>query len=49
MSVELYSIEKLYRSPIFFYDVHPNIWVTLFGGRAEYTESVVKYGIYGIL
>ena len=32
-----------------FYDVHSDIWVTLFGGRAEYTESVVKYGIYGIL
>ena len=29
---------------IFFYDVLPDIWVTLFGGMAEYMESVVKYG-----
>ena len=27
----------------------PNIWVTLFGGMAEYMQSVVKYGIYVIL
>ena len=32
-----------------FYDVLPNIWVTLFGGMAEYMQSVVKYGIYVIL
>ena len=49
MSEALSSISKSYRSPIFFYDVLPNIWVTLFGGMAEYMESVVKYGIYVIL
>ena len=50
MSEALSSIQKSYRFPIFFfYDVLPNIWVTLFGGMAEYMQSVVKYGIYVIL
>ena len=49
MSEALSSISKSYRSPIFFYDVLPNIWVTLSGGMAGYMESVVKYGIYVVL
>ena len=38
MTEALSSILKSYRSPIFFYDVLSDIWVTLYGGMAGYTE-----------
>ena len=43
------DLKVLTVSYIFFYDVLRNIWLTLFGGMAEYMQSVVKYGIYVIL
>ena len=56
MSEALSSIFKSYRSPVFFYDVLPDIWVTLFGGMEEYMEhckiwnirNALKQGIYRI-
>ena len=49
MSEALSSILKSYRSPIFFYDVLPDIWVTLFGGMAEYMEYCKIRNIWNTL